>query len=441
MISSPGTSLVPKENLDRNIGVFGLACTVVNVTIGTGIFVLPGLAAEILGANAIYAFLICGGLIFLIALCFAEVGSNVSVSGGPYMYIESAFGPFAGFLANIIFLLSCLLGDAAAASALTLMLQPYFSIDPVLFRFIFGLLVLGGLAWINVRGSKYGVGFVVITTIAKMLPLLLLIVWGLGNIKFGNLSGQHIPSASSLGEAAILLFYAFFGIETAVNTGGEFRDPSRTVPLGILSGLSFVLIVYVSIQLISQGMLGEQLVNYKDAPLVAVSRMLFGPVGITLMIVGTTVSMLGSLSGEILANPRIMFAGARDGILPRFLFRVHPKFKTPALSVMTYCGIVYLLTVFGAFKQLIILTSASTLLIYLGVVFSAMRYKNKETEQKRKTFRLPGGYIIPGIAALVIIWLLSGLSGQQLAAIGISVLIISIVYFLIRLIRKKPVIL
>ena len=97
------SSLNTGVDLKRTIGVFGLACAVVNITIGTGIFVLPALVAEHLGAVAIICFLICGVLIFLIALCFAEVGSKVTGSGGTYAYIETAFGPFSGFLANNIF--------------------------------------------------------------------------------------------------------------------------------------------------------------------------------------------------------------------------------------------------------------------------------------------------------------------------------------------------
>ena len=109
-----------QENLKRDIGTFGLASAVVNIMVGTGIFVLPALVAENLGAAAIICFFICGALIFLIALCFAEVGSKVSVSGGTYAYIENAFGPFAGFLSNNIFWFgSCVLSDAASANALS----------------------------------------------------------------------------------------------------------------------------------------------------------------------------------------------------------------------------------------------------------------------------------------------------------------------------------
>lgn len=106
-----------KEQLKRSIGVFGLAAAVINMTIGTGIFVLPALAAEEMGNAAIFAFLVCGFLIFLIALCFAETGSRFSISGGAYTYIEFAFGKYAGFLANIIFVTSCVLADAASARA------------------------------------------------------------------------------------------------------------------------------------------------------------------------------------------------------------------------------------------------------------------------------------------------------------------------------------
>jgi basic amino acid/polyamine antiporter, APA family len=148
-----------QENLKRTIGVFGLACAVINITVGTGIFVLPALVAENLGAAAIVCFFICGLLIFLIALCFAEVGSKVTGSGGTYTYIETAFGPFAGFLANNIFWFgSCVLSDAAMANALSKTLSYFFPvIDSSVFRPVFFLLLFGGLAFINVRGAKqYG---------------------------------------------------------------------------------------------------------------------------------------------------------------------------------------------------------------------------------------------------------------------------------------------
>lgn len=426
-------------DLKRTIGVFGLACAVVNITIGTGIFTLPALIAENLGAVAIICFLVCGLLIFLIALCFAEVGSKVTGSGGTYTYIETAFGPFAGFLANNIFWFgSCVLSDAAVANGLSKTLGYFFpAIDSATYRPIFFLLLFGGLAYINIRSTKNGVRFIIFTTLAKLVPLLLLVIFGISHISSANLEWKNSFSFNDIGDATLILFFAFLGIEGAVTNSGEIKNPSRVVPLGILSGLSFVLLLYVSIQLVAQGILGDQLLSFKDAPLSEVSKRLFGYIGITLMTVGVAVSMLGNLSGEILAIPRVLFAGARDGILPAFLGKVHGKYFTPYISIIFYATLGYLFAVFGAFKQLIILSSASTLLIYLGVVLATIRLRYKKTVPAEKTFRIPGGLIVPVLATAIIIWVLSNLSKTEKIGISITVLILSLIFFLMKWYKNK----
>jgi basic amino acid/polyamine antiporter, APA family len=424
----------PPGDLKRTIGVFGLACAVVNITVGTGIFVLPALVAEHLGAAAIICFFVCGLLIFLIALCFAEVGGKVTASGGTYAYIETAFGPFAGFLANNIFLFgSCILSDAAVASALSQTLGNFFPlIDSSSFRPVFFLLLFGGLAVINIRSTKSGVKFIVVATVAKLLPLLLLVIFGVSHISAANLQWKTSFTFSEIGATSLILFYAFLGIETPVTNSGEFKNPSRVVPLGILSGLSFVLLLYISIQLVAQGMLGVNLLSFKGAPLTEVSRRLFGYAGIIFITVGIAISMLGSLSGAILAIPRVLFAGARDGIFPGFLGKVHPTYFTPYFSIIVYASLGYLFAVFGAFKQLVILSSAATLLIYLGVVLATIRLRYKKPILAVKTFTVPGGLVVPALATGIIVWLLSNLSGKELAGVSIALAILTIVYVLMK---------
>ena len=430
-----------QENLKRTIGVFGLACAVVNITVGTGIFVLPALVAENLGAAAIVCFFICGLLIFLIALCFAEVGSKVTVSGGTYAYIETAFGSFAGFLANNIFWFgSCVLSDAAIANALVKTLSYFLPvIDSAIFRPVFFLLLFGGLAFINIRGAKQGVQFIVFTTIAKLIPLLLLIAFGTGYITAENLKWKHALTANNIGASTLVLFYAFLGIESAVTNSGEFKNPAKTVPLGILGGLSFVLILYIAIQLVTQGILGDQLVVFKEAPLTEVSKILFGSFGSILIVTGTAIAMLGSLSGEILAIPRVLFAGARDGILPKALSKVHPQFFTPHIAIIVYAALGFLFAVFGGFKQLIILASAATLLIYLGVVLATIKLRFKKLAVAEKTFTIPGGITVPLIATAIIIWLLSNLSKQEIIGISLFILILSFIFLIVKMIRKKKI--
>ena len=435
------SNLESEVGLKRTIGVFGLACAVVNLTVGTGIFVLPALVAEHLGAAAIICFFVCGLLIFLIALCFAEVGGKVTNSGGTYAYIETAFGPFAGFLANNIFLFgSCVLSDAAVANALAKVLANFFPVvDSTAFRPLFFLVLFGVLAFINIRSTKNGVRFIIFTTVAKLLPLLLLIVFGVSHIAAENLQWKTSFTFNDVGSTSLILFYAFLGIETVVTNSGEFKNPSRVVPLGILSGLSFVMLLYIAIQLITQGILGETLLSFKEAPLTEVSKRLFGYIGITLITIGIAVSMLGSLSGEILAVPRVLFAGARDGIFPAFLGKVHPKYFTPYLSIIVYAAMGYLLAVFGAFKQLVILASATTLLIYLGVVLATIKLRYTKTPGTKKTFTIPGGLVIPILASMIIIWILSNLSKEEMIGISIALFVLSLIYFVMKWYKNKQV--
>jgi amino acid transporter len=181
------------------------------------------------------------------------------------------------------------------------------------------------------------------------------------------------------------------------------------------------------------------LLSYKEAPLAEVAGRIFGFAGITMIIIGTAVSMLGGLSGAILAIPRVLYAGARDGILPKFLGRVHPKFITPHFAIIVYASLGYLFAVFGAFKQLVVLTTASTLLIYLGVVLATMKLRNEKKYDSEKTFKIPGGMIVPLLATAIIIWVLSHLSKAEMIGISIMLVILSLVYILVRRYKKEQV--
>jgi amino acid transporter len=429
-----------KEELKREIGVRALSLSIVNITVGTGIFVLPALVAENLGSAAILAYLVCGILMFLIALCFAEVGSKVTTSGGTYAYIEKAFGPFAGFLANNIFWFgACVISDAAVANALADTLKYFLPVlGNVYIRALFFMLLFGGFAILNIQSLKHGVRFIEIIALVKLVPLILLVGVGSMYISGANLQWASFPSMSNLGAASLLLFFAFMGLETPVTNSGEIKNPGRTVPLGIFFGIALVLILYISIQLVTQGVLGDTLLAHKDSPLAAVAGIIFGPIGITLMIVATAVCMLGGLGSEILSIPRILYAGARSGIMPKMLGQVHPQFLTPHNAILVYSSLGFLMAVSGGFKQLAILSGASTLLIYLGVVLATLQLRRVNTVTSEKTFLAPGGIVTPLLACAVIIWLLTSLTKPQVISFVVFILALCLIYYIMMLMKKKP---
>lgn len=433
------TYIVTTEHLKREIGVRSLALACINMMVGSGIFVLPALVAEGLGAAVILAYAVCGILVVLLALCFAELGSKTNKSGGIYTYIENAFGAWAGFLASNMYVLGAsLASDAAVANALADTLQHFFpglGIDA--FRMIFLLLLFVGLAWLNISSVKNGIRFVVFASIGKLIPLILLVVIALPKVSVENLNWIYEPTVSKIGTASVLLFFAFLGLEVPLSNGGEIKKPWRTVPLGIFLGVFVVLLLYGCIQLMAQAVLGNQLLMHKDAPLAAVAGVVLGEPGIIFIIVVTIISIVGSLSGAILSMPRILFASARDGLLPKPLASVHPVFATPYIAIRVYAAIGFIMAVSGGFRQLAIIASAASLLLYLGAALSFIKLRYTNANNPREGFRVPGGITIPVIAALAIIWLLSNLSGRELIGIAAFILVFSAIYFAITVFKNK----
>lgn len=428
-----------KENLKREIGVRSLALAIVNITAGSGIFVLPAIIAEGLGATAILAYFVCGVLIFLIALCFAEIGSRTSISGGVYTYIETAFGPYAGFLANNIYWLGgSAVSDAAIANALADTLKYFFpSLSIDLVRMIFLLLVFAVLTLLNIRSVKNGIRFVEFATLGKLLPLIILIIFSIQFIEPGNLAWEISPTVGNIGAASLILFFAFLGFESPLSNGGEIRNPKRTVPFGVFAGIGIVMILYISIQLITQGVLGNTISLHKDAPLAAVANISLGRVGAVVIVAAAALSMLGALGGELLSVPRILFAGARDRLMPTPLARVHPLYSTPYVAIIVYASIAFLLAISGGFKQLATIASAALLIVYLGAVLASIKLRRKSNATSENTFRVPGGVIVPVIASAGIFWLLSSLTKPELLGIIIFIAVFSFIYFTIQFIKKK----
>jgi amino acid transporter len=396
------------EGLVRVIGTGALGLCVVNMVVGAGIFALPGLVAVKLGSAAIVAYLICSVTVALVFLCFAEVGSRVSRSGGAYAYIEEAFGPLAGFIAFILFWFGfTVLADAAIT---VFMVDQIADLFPILSesipRAIFIIVLLIFLAAVNVRGVTAGVRLYIFNTLAKLVPLLLLLVAGLFVINVENLAIPEWPSAAQIGTTTILLFFAFTGAESALNTSGEVNNPAKTVPLGLLLGLGGILLLYVGLQTVAQGVLGPELANNTETPLAAVATKVFGGWGGKMLIAGAVISIYSTLSGDMLGGPRIIFASALDGNLPKFFGKVHPKYKTPHVAIIFFAIVIGVFALSGTFERLVFLGTGSVLLVDLGVSLAVLRLRRRDGMPKDGEFRLPFGPVIPLLSCAIVGWLL-----------------------------------
>ncbi len=414
------------SQLQRIIGVRALALAMVNVTVGAGIFGLPAYAARDLGAGAVYAYLACSGLVALVALCLAEAGSRVSGAGGLYAYATASHGPFVGaMVGQMLWFANGAVGNAAVtvlfADAIGRLVPLLASPAP---RAAMLLLYYTTLVVINVRGARHGVRFSQLTTVIKLVPLVGLVVLGLPHVQLANLHVGGLPAAGTLSRTSVLLFFAFMGFETGLSTSGEVAAPARTVPRSLLVALSMVAALYLGLQLVAQGVLGDALATSGDAPLGATARAAFGPVGGTLILVATALSAGGATASETLSTSRVVHALGRDGVLPRALGRVHAVFRTPSVAIVAYASVCETLALSGTFRALATLGASGTLCIYLVCCVGVLRLRARgvrvDAHAGSAPFVAPGGPLVPVLASVAIVAILTGLRGQELVAWGRS---------------------
>lgn len=421
-----------EEGLKREIGVRALAANSFNLTVGAGIFALPAVVYQLVGTSGILAYALCGFAMIIIMLCFAEIGSKISTSGGSYAYVESSLGPMAGFITNLLMIVGyAMASNAAIANALLNTFSPQFQwLNEPLVRTFILFVLYSGIAWINIKGTKKAVQFVELATVAKLIPLLGLVVIGFFFISAENLVMGSLPSVAELGQVSLILFFAFGGTESSLSSSGEIRDPGRTVPRGLLLGLLAVLLLYIGLQTVATGILGSDLGNFPEAPLAQVAFVVFGQVGITILLIGTFLSMFGTIGGDFLASPRLFFAGAKQGLLPKVLSKVHPNYKTPHVAIIAFAVITFIFSVSGAFRQLAILSSAALLTVYLLVLIATIKMRLTEKE-KPEGFRLPGGITIPLAGIAIVVWFLSNMPANEWIALLIFISLCVLYYFLV----------
>jgi basic amino acid/polyamine antiporter, APA family len=403
-------------HIERVIGIPGVAFTTFNSIVGAGIFGLPGLVALMLGSSAIYAYLVSLVLVGLLGLCFAEAGSRVTASGGFYAYANAAFGPVAGGVTGFLLVTKSIISAAALARFLLDTLagaSPYLALPGAGIALL--ALLYGALAMINILGASDGSRLTVALGLIKLAPMFLLILVGLLMAPVSHLSWPDIPSVKTLGEGTLVLFFAFLGLESGLNISGETRNPTRTIPWAIALSLVMVGILYVGLQLSAENVLGQALPSSK-APLIDLARVVLGDWGALFMFGISVVSVLGYLIGDILSSPRVAYALAAAGQMPRWFRYVHPRHHTPAAAIGLYAALVVLVTASGSFEQLALITVSGTLMLYLVTSLGVLRLRARGIADSGEPFVTPGGLLEPLASAAIIIWLLSGLAWIKIAA-------------------------
>ncbi|HEX9003607.1 MAG TPA: amino acid permease, partial [Blastocatellia bacterium] len=247
-----------QTGLIRGIKRWDLVAVAINGIIGAGIFGLPSKVFALIGPYSLLAFAACALVVLLIVLCFAEVGSRFSETGGPYLYARAAFGPVAGFQVGWLMWLARMTAFAANCNLL-IEYSTYFwpGINLGWTRIVMITLIVASLTVINVGGVRNAALFSDVSTIAKLIPIALFIGVGFFFLNPPSFVPAAQPSLSNFSQSVLLLIYAFTGFEMAMIPAGEVRDPRRSVPFAVLVSLGVVAVVYILIQVVCIGTLPE----------------------------------------------------------------------------------------------------------------------------------------------------------------------------------------
>jgi APA family basic amino acid/polyamine antiporter len=368
--------------MTRNkIGKWTSTSLVLGNMIGSGIFLLPA-ALSAYGGISIFGWIVSSIGALLLAKVFASLSTLIPKSGGPYTYTQAGFGNFAGFLVAWGYWISILCTNAAITVAMLGYLEVFFPIlgeSPVVAVF-FGVSMIWLLTWVNNRGVR-NAGYVqLVTTILKIIPLIVVSIAGLfflhpDHFTPFNLSGD--TTLNAIVQTTTLTLFAFLGIECATIPAENVDNPKTTIPRATWIGTIIAIAVYVLGSISVMGVMTPDTLQQSSAPFADAAFLLWGTPGRYLVAIGAVVSTFGALNGWILMQGQIPMAAARDGVFPR-IFSGKNKREVPTVGIIISSILVSLLLITNytkglnkAFEFMILLSTLTVLVPYL---FSSASY-------------------------------------------------------------------
>lgn len=394
----------PDRLLVRALGVRPLTAHIFNYTVGSGIFVLPALAVAQLGTAAPLAYVACAFVMAGVVMIFAEAGSRVTSTGGPYAYVEVALGPFFGFATAILLGAAQLAAGGAIVALLGQSAARLFGLGAA-WPVAITVTLVAALVAVNVRGLRLGARVVEAATLAKLVPLAFFVLLGAWFVDPGNLRLEALPPASQVAATTGTLIFAFIGIESALMPTGEVRDPTRTVPRAAMLALVAATVLYLAVQAVALGVLGPTLGADTVAPLASAASVFAGGPGAAVLLAGATLSMLGWVTGSVLAAPRTLYALGRDGFLPAALASVHPRYHTPHVAIVAYGVLVVAVSTTGTFEQLAVLSNLAALGVFVLGAVAVVILRRRDVRADGPPWRMPGGPVAPIVTCVLVGWI------------------------------------
>jgi len=391
----------PSSGLVRTIGRWSLAALMVNTMVGASIFGLPALLAARLGKWSPFGFLAAFAIIAVIAACMAEVASQFQDAGGPYLYTRVAFGRFLAIQNGWLTWLTRIAAVSAVANLFIIYLAEFFPVVTRPFARASVLTILiAFLAAVNYRGVSGGNQLSNFFTVTKVSLLGFFVIAGLAALAFHPGTRVHPTpvhaTQSAWFEAVLLMMYSYAGFDAALIASGETRDPRKDIPVALFLAIAGTTILYIAVQYLVIHTIANA--GASSAPVVDSARRFLPYWAVRIVAAGTLISAYGYLSANMLHTPRVTFAMGERGDFPAFFARIHPRFRTPHVSIVIFAVLLLLFSIAGDFPGNAMLSIVARLFVY-GSVAAALPVLRKK-HPRADAFRLPGGILFSALALL-----------------------------------------
>jgi amino acid transporter len=400
-----------------------MTALVINGIIGSGIFALPGELNRLLGRASPFAVVFAAVTMAIIMACVVEVASQFSEPGGAYLYTRTAFGRFVGIQTGWFFLLAVVGAVAVGANLFVQYLAPF--LPWPLSAWERGLIMAFLIAIptaANYCGVRSGANLSSVMTLAKLLPLVVLILFGITRFahqpQIIHASEIASPGWSNWVRAIVLLMFPLSGWEESFFPAGEVREPRRTIPFALAMGLTLCAAVYTLMQFITVATAGP---NATEQPLAQAASVLLGMGGATLVSIAIMLATYGYISANLLNDPRLVYSLAAQGDFPSVFASIHPRFHTPAVAIIVYALSGWILAVSGTFQFVLAISAGATVVYYAGMCASLIRLRR--LSPGADAFRIPFGPVLSIIAVAIALALMSGLTHRVLLLMCVTALI------------------
>jgi len=416
--------------LKKELTSFDLTSIVVGSIIGADIYIASALTAGLLGPAAILVWVAASICATIIALVFAYCSYYVPRVGGPFAFVSEAFDDFYGFLTGWSIWIAEILSLPVFAIAFVQYLQYFVALDFYQQIIIKGLFLFT-LTYVNIRGVKAAGRINDILTIIKLAPLVLVVIIGLGFFAFhpDTLTSNYIPFAplgfGNFGAALVLIFWAYVGFEMGTLPASEVKDPRKTIPKAIITGMIIVTIFYLLTNFVVYGLQKWTILQTTKIPLVLTGTILLGTAGAVIMAIGALVSVSGSDESGILGTARLSYAMSIDGLFPKLFSKEHPKYQTPYMALLLQGSIAFVLCIFSGLSDLISFSVFNLAFAFLLTCLALL-----VLGKRKHTKKLHGQRILPIIGIIICLYLITmyllGSTPLFIKIIGIIVIVFGI---------------